>query len=72
MRNLTQTAQEATVTQNNEELVIVFQNFNGVFIATISNKEDRKTYAYGRSQDQAQQNAINRYNRKYNTPYFSL
>ncbi|MCX8533098.1 hypothetical protein [Chryseobacterium luquanense] len=73
MRNqTTQTAQEATVKQNNEDLVIVFQNFNGVFLAKISNNTDRKTYAYGSSQDLAQENAINRYNRKYNTPYFSL
>lgn len=72
MRKTTQTAPEATVNENNEELVIVFQNFNGVFLAKISNNSDRKTYAYGRSEDLAQENAISRYNRKYNTPYYSL
>lgn len=72
MRNQTETAPEATVQQNNEELVIVFQNFNGVILAKISNKIDRETYAYGSTEELAQENAVNMYNRKYNTPYYSL
>lgn len=72
MLNPTTTAPVATVQQNNEELVIVFQNFNGVFLAKISNNSDQQTYAYGISEDVAQENAISRYNLKYNTPYYSL
>ncbi|MBO6184198.1 MAG: hypothetical protein J6O88_05810 [Chryseobacterium sp.] len=72
MRNLTQSAPEATVKENNEELVIVFQNFNGVYLAKISNKSDRETYAYGSTKSLAEENAVNTYNRKYNTPYYSL
>ncbi len=72
MRNPTKTAPIATVQQNNEDLVIVFQNFNGVILAKISNNSDRETYAYGSTEELAQENAVNTYNRKYNTPYYSL
>jgi len=73
MRNLTQTkAPRATVKENNEVLVIDFQNFNGVTLAKISDKNDRKTFAYGSDEKVAKDNAIKLYQRKYNTPYFSL
>lgn len=72
MRHQKTKAQEATVTQNNEELVIVFQNFNGVILAKISNQSDKETFAYGSSEELARENALSMYNRKYNTAIFSL
>ncbi|KFF26856.1 hypothetical protein [Chryseobacterium vrystaatense] len=72
MRHSKLTAPEATVLQNNEELVVVFQNFNGVFLAKITNSKDRETYAYGGTKDSAKENAISNYNTKYNNSCYSL
>lgn len=65
MSNLTQTAPVATATKNNEALVIVFQNFNGVFLAKISNQKDRETFAYGENRCSAELNALRNYRTKY-------
>ncbi len=67
MRHSKEQASVATVTENNEELVVVFQNFNGVFLAKICNSKDNKkeTYAYGQTESSAQENAVRNYNRKY-------
>lgn len=60
------------VAQNNEELVVAFQDFNGVYLAKISNKKDKETHAFGETKDLAQKNALQNYNRKYNTPYYLM
>lgn len=66
------TAQPGTEQKSNEALVIAFQDFNGVFLAKISNSTGRETFAYGETKAKAQLNAIKNYNRKYNTFYFAL
>ena len=68
MRN-PETAPAATTKTNDKSLFIVFQDFNGVFLAKISNSKDRETYAYGETKDLAQKNAIANYNLKYNTQH---
>lgn len=65
-------APTSTAQQSKEALVIAFQNFNGVFLAKISNKKDKETFAYGKTKGLAEQNAIRNYNQKYNTLYFAL
>ena len=70
MRNPKTQAPVAKVKENNEELIIVFQNFNGVFLAKISNSKDKETYAYGETKDSARNNAIENYNQKYFPKYF--
>lgn len=63
MRNSTQTAQKATAPKS--KLTIAFQDFNGVFLAKISNLKDRETFAYGETKGQAQINALRNYKTKY-------
>lgn len=53
------------VQQNNEELVVAFQEFNGVILAKISNKKDKETFAYGATKHKAQRNAIRNFSLKY-------
>ena len=65
MRNTTETA-PAVKTQNvKESLTIAFQNFNGVFIAKISNLQGKETFAYGESKSLAELNALRNYRTKY-------
>ena len=66
MQNVTQTA-PATVQKSNSKLTIAFQDFNGVFLAKISNLKDRETFAYGETKSQAQINALRNYRTKYET-----
>lgn len=53
------------VQQNNEELVVAFQEFNGVFLAKISNKKDKETFAYGATKSKAERNALRNFSLKY-------
>lgn len=48
-----------------EKLTIAFQEFNGVFLAKISNLKGKETFAYGENKALAEQNAIRNYNTKY-------
>ena len=65
MRNSTQLAPEATAQKSKSNLTIAFQDFNGVFLAKISNLKDRETFAYGETKGQAQINALRNYKTKY-------
>jgi hypothetical protein len=69
MRHSQQTVYRTKVKENNEELVIDFQDFNGVFLAKISNSNDKNTHAYGSTVSIAQQNAIQNYQTKYKFRY---
>ena len=55
-----------------EALVVAFQDFNGVYLAKISNSRDKETHAFGATKCIAEQNAITNYNLKYNTPYYKM
>ncbi len=55
-----------SVTQS-EELCITYQKFNGVFLAVISNLNDRQTHAYGRTKLIAGRNALDNFRLKYGT-----
>jgi hypothetical protein len=65
MRHSNKMVSQTTVKENNEDLVIDFHIFNGVFLAKISNSKDRNTHAYGRTIARAQENAIQNYQTKY-------
>ena len=52
-------------TPTKSKLTIAFQDFNGVFLAKISNLKDRETFAYGETKGQAQINALRNYRTKY-------
>ena len=71
MLNSTQ-AQPSTEKKNNKGLVVAFQDFNGVFLAKISNLKDRETHAFGATKAKAQQNALRNYRQKYETPYHEM
>ena len=56
-----------TVKKSNESLVVAFQDFNGVFLARISNKsKSQQTHGVGHTKASAQINAIKLYKEKYN------
>lgn len=61
-----------TQKKTNEALVVAFQSFNGVFIAKISNKKDKETFAYGETKAVAQLNALRNYKRKYYSTFQTL
>lgn len=67
MRNKTITAQPATAQKSKSNLTIAFQDFNGVFLAKISNLKGRETFAYGETKSLAQINALRNYRTKYQT-----
>lgn len=46
-------------------LAVHFQHFNGVFLAKISDRKGRETYAYGASKCKAEHNALRNYKIKY-------
>lgn len=71
MLNVTQTAPAATE-QKKESLTIAFQQFNGVFLAKISDQKGQHTFAYGTRKCQAQLHALRNYRKKYLTPYFKM
>lgn len=50
-----------------QSLTIAFQDFNGVFLAKISNLQGKETFAYGESKCKAQLNAVRNYRTKYST-----
>ena len=62
MRNQTN---PAPATEQKEKLTIAFQNFNGVFLAKISNLKGKETFAYGENKRRAQVNALQNYRTKY-------
>ncbi|KFC19377.1 hypothetical protein [Chryseobacterium sp. FH1] len=55
-----------------DSLVVAFQDFNGVYLAKISNAKDKETHAFGATKCLAEQNAISNYNLKYNTAYYNM
>ena len=64
---------QTTATQPQpENLHIVFQDFNGVFLAKISNLTGKETFAYGENQKSAEKNALANYQRKYHSNFLSL
>lgn len=70
MRNKTITASQPQT----ESVTIAFQDFNGVFLAKISNLKDKETFAYGETKESAQANAVKNYSIKYamnNFPVFN-
>ncbi len=50
-----------------EELCVAYQKFNGVYLAVISNLNDRQTHAYGRTKLVAGRNALDNFRLKYGT-----
>ena len=64
MSNVTKTA-SATAQKSKSNLTIAFQDFNGVFLAKISNLKGKETFAYGETKGQAQINALRNYRTKY-------
>ena len=64
MRNKTIKA-PATAQKSKTKLTIAFQDFNGVFLAKISNLKGKETFAYGKNKGQAQINALRNYRTKY-------
>lgn len=71
MRN-TQTTAPAATEQKKESLTIAFQEFNGVFLAKISNNKGKETFAYGANKCRAQLRALRNYRIKYLTTYFNM
>jgi len=61
-----------SVTKTKDTLVVAFQDFNGVYLAKISNTKDKQTHAFGATKGEAEKNAIENYNLKYNTPYYLM
>lgn len=61
------TAPEANTQNEGRTLKVTFQDFNGVFIAKISNSIDQETFAYGATKDLAKRNAVLNYRTKYAT-----
>lgn len=72
MRNKTITAPAATTQTRKQSLTIVFQKFNGVFLAKISNNQGKETFAYGNNKSRAQLNALSNYRLKYLTRSFNM
>ncbi len=66
MLNKLSTAQTSTAPRNRESLTVAFLDFNGVYMARISNRKDRETYAFGSTTAKAQLNAYRNYKTKYN------
>ena len=66
MSNKLSTAPAATEPCNRESLTVAFLDFNGVYMAKISNRSDRETYAFGPTTAKAQLNAYRNYKTKYN------
>lgn len=70
MRHLT--TKSTAVAKNNKALVVVFEKFNGVFIAKVSNDANQKTHAYGETKAKAEENALTNFSRKYHSDFLSL
>lgn len=57
---------ENTVPTSNKALVVAFHDFNGVFLARITNKkQNQQTHGVGSTKALAQMNAIKHYKEKY-------
>ena len=70
MRNKTITAPQPQT----ESVTIAFQDFNGVYLAKISNLKDKETFGYGETKESAQTNAVKNFRIKYamdNFPVFN-
>lgn len=72
MSNETKTAPAAKNRNRKAILTIAFQEFNGVFLAKISDNKGRETHAFGARKCQAQLHALRNYRLKYLTPYFKM
>ena len=68
MRNSTQTASQPQT----ESVTIAFHDFNGVYLAKISNLKEKETFAYGETKETAQKNAVLNYQTKYATANFHI
>lgn len=58
---------QTPVPQNNENLSVVFEKFNTVFRAYISDESGKRTFAYGATKEVAEINAKHNFQRKYFT-----
>lgn len=72
MRNTQTTAPAAKNRNRKAVLTTSFQEFNGVFLAKISDQKGQHTFAYGTRKCQAQLHALRNYRKKYLTPYFKM
>ncbi len=72
MSNKTVTAPAAKNRNRKAVLTTSFQEFNGVFLAKISNNKGKETFAYGKRKCQAQLHALSNYRIKYLTTYFNM
>ena len=63
---------EIPVQQSNEETVIAFQKFNGVYLAKIKDSEGRGTHAYGKTKKRAEINVLNNFSLKYSFNFHNL
>ena len=72
MSNETKTAPAAKNRNRKATLTIAFQEFNGVFLAKISDQKGQHTFDYGTRKCQAQLHALRNYRKKYLTPYFKM
>ena len=72
MRNPITTAPAAKNRNRKAILTISFQKFGEVFLAKISDRNGRATFAYGTRKCQAQLHAVKNYRLKYLTPYFKM
>lgn len=72
MQNKTETAPAAKNRNRKAVLTTSFQEFNGVFLAKISDNKGKETFAYGKRKCQAQLHALSNYRLKYFTPYFKM
>ncbi len=61
-----QESKSATAAKSNEGLVVAFQDFNGVFIARITSKDQtRQTHGYGATKALAECHALTNFRLKY-------
>lgn len=58
--------------KNNEATVIVFQKFNGSYLAKISDSSGRGTHAFGRTKKLAENNVLSNFQLKYSTTFHNL
>lgn len=64
MQNKTNPAYRAAA-KIHEDLVVAFQEFNGVYLARISNLKDKETHAFGATKKRAEENAMRNFQTKY-------
>lgn len=63
---------KTSVQQNNEATVIVFQKFNGSYLAKISDNNGKGTHAFGETKKIAETNVLANFQLKYSTSFHNL